>query len=177
LTDETEVIGTMNESEELKDYRDGVEKLFELNSEKIISNGMPEHAAILFEAFFKHAKHQIVILCRHLHGDVFGKGFVIAAAKQALARDVSLRIITQEKDLQAREFVEAIKSSGRAKLEYASTEKGRTLPYNFAVMDGKAFRFESDRDKVQAQASMNCPDIAKRLTQVFEELSPVAATA
>lgn len=175
MTVETGVHGTMNQSEELKNYRDGVEKLFELDSEKIISNSMPEHAAILFEAFFKHAKKQVLIVCRHLHADVFGKDFVIDAAKRALARGVSLWIVTQEEDFQAKDFVAAIrtvKSNGNVRLEHAPTEKGRSLPFNFAVMDDKAFRFESDREICKAEASMNCPEIAKRLIQIFQELTP-----
>jgi hypothetical protein len=173
----TKLRGTMNEAGELKDYRDGVRKLFELNSPKIISNSMPGHAAILFEAFFDYAQDHVLILCRHLNAEVFDREFVVDAAKRALNRNVLVSILTQEEP-QAKRFVDAIeplKLTKKYSLERAATEKGQSLPFNFAVMDERAFRFEGDRGEVQAEASMNCPQVATRLVKMFEELSPVPA--
>lgn len=165
----------MNITEELKAYREGVDTLFSLQSSKMISNGKPGHAAILYEAFFKNAKDSVSIFCNNLNKEVFSNDIVIHAAKTAVARGVAVRILTQkpESELESSEFVETLTSGCNCNLveiKQVSMAGDQELQYNFAIMDDLAFRFEENRDKLQATASMHRPEIAKKLLTVFDRM-------
>src|SRR5437867_1193704 len=77
-------------------YREAVEALIALESDRVITNELPAHAAILFEAFFKHADTDVRIFCRNLNQQVFGRRRLVAEAASALDRGVRIQVLTQE---------------------------------------------------------------------------------
>ena len=151
-------------------YREGVEKLFQLRIDQEISNSFPGHAAVLFEQFFKNAQHQVRIFCRNLSASVFGSDFLVQAASAAIKRGVTVEILLQEKAPQASAFVELLKMCPSARVAVANSVSVREAVVNFSVMDQRAYRFEKDRERVQATANMFDPRIASLLVQKFEEL-------
>lgn len=164
-------IKTLDAMVDIVAYREGVEILMKQGSSVIISNGIPEHAAILLETFFLNAKEQILILCKNLSNAVYGKASVIEAARVAIRRGVELRIITQE-NIEATSFVDALKLENAPIrpdiVECAQFPKPvGNIEFNFAVMDRKAFRFEHDHNRCVASASMNSPQVADKLADLF----------
>jgi len=167
---------------EIDSYRQFVERLAELSSSEVFSNGQPAHAQVIFETFFKFAKKSVLIFCNKLSEKVYGQQLLINAAGDALNRPgVEIKIITQQQP-EAQNFVAALtrwKGEGKP-ISLATTFPGTfasETQHNFAVMDGKAYRFEPARDSQNrtAFACMNDPEIAAKLSQLFERLEPCAA--
>lgn len=161
---------------EIDTYRECVEHLMNARSQKPISNGLPQHAAVLFESFFKNAKNSVKIFCRNLDRRVFDNPDVIGAAVDALKRDVSIEIIVQEKS-QAADFVAELSDwkEKNIKLNFfddAGTKSRvvQNMNENFAVMDGDAYRFEPSKHEVKATACMNDLQAAEKLTKIFNML-------
>lgn len=154
--------------EELTKYRNAVQLFFELKTKKAISNSMPDHAAILLEQFFLHAKSSMRILCKHLSRAVYDKEFLIEAACGALKRGVDIEIIMQEKDPQATKFAHAFCEHG-GELFYSTDGSVVNAKLNFAVMDRQAVRVEHCNDRCEAVASIQ-DDIADVLCSVFQQL-------
>src|SRR5208282_4834775 len=76
-------------------YRALVERLAETNSPEVFSNSRAEHAAVIYEIFFKYAKSRVRIFCRSLSALVF-KQPVIERMEMALLNGVNVDIISQE---------------------------------------------------------------------------------
>lgn len=150
-------------------YREGVEKFFELNTDDVISNGKPEHAAVLYEMFFKHAKACMRILCENLDEDVFCLPSVIEAAKKALSRNVCIRVLINDKVASGNKFVQELKNKELFRIKELTTEPANSLP-NFAVMDKKGFRWEPNPEECKAIATVNNPELALKLVDTFDRL-------
>ena len=84
--DATTIMIENESSEDLVQYREGVEKLYELGSDRVISNSQSDHAAILFSVFFKHAKQHVRIFCHKLSNKVFGNQSVVQGSQGLKAK-------------------------------------------------------------------------------------------
>ncbi|HEV7868053.1 MAG TPA: hypothetical protein VGO90_10250 [Chthoniobacteraceae bacterium] len=162
-------------AEDILRYREGVETLMRLGARKTISNGIPAHAAILFETFFRHAKESVKIFCESLKADVFGTQALLDQAAWAMARGVTVQIIVQSEP-QPSGFLSLMKSG-----LFRAVGGVKDSTFNFAVMDGRAVRIEKDRTKCEAVASMNDPEVGKVLSASFDRLLltsavPITAT-
>lgn len=158
-------------------YRDSVHRLIRARSSAVIGNGQHAHAAILFEAFFKHATKTVKIFCRNLDPQVFDSPEVIEAAVDMLKQGRALDIIIQEKPLRDSKFLKRIRSLKveEIRLEVhenasADSEIVRSRAENFAVMDDSAYRFEPDRKEPKAVACMNDPALSNQLIDAFNFL-------
>jgi hypothetical protein len=156
----------------LRLYREGVEELWKLKSEKPISNAVPAHAAILFETFFKHSKNKVRIFCRNLNAEVFGGIGVVQQASEALKRNVSINIIVQEEPEQSA-FKELLRNPGVC-IQRASRPVSE-YDLNFAVMDDEAIRIEPKRSDCKATAIMYAPDKARQLAQFFDQIASIVS--
>lgn len=155
----------------LKDnYRLGIEALFDTKSDDVISNGTPDHAALLFELFFRKAKERVAIFCRNLAQDVFGRDFVIEAARDALVRGVRIQILVQDEQPQSQAFSALSAQFQKLAITHARSSKVREIGSNFAVMDSVALRFEPKRDQCVASACMYAPVRAVELLTSFNQL-------
>lgn len=151
-------------------YRDAVISLIEMDSDKVILNGKPEHAAVLYECFFKHAKDEILIFCETLSNEVFGRNEVVQEARAALERNVSISIISK-KDPEPGDFNKFIlESTGNTFLQYKTRTELCAIKSDFAVVDKKRYRFEEDSSQTRAIACMNSPAFANKLADVFHSL-------
>lgn len=158
-------------------YKENVNHLMAINSQEIISNSMPQHAAILLECFFRNANKEVKIVSNNLQRDIYEAGDVLSSFLAAIRRGVSVQIIVrneieadnqfaQATDFISQEFPEKVFMKCGAN----DTEAFKETKANFAVMDGKAFRLEVDPTKCQAYASMNLPVVAKNLQTLFDRL-------
>ncbi len=146
-------------------YRTAVLRIFQDQSKQIIDNGEPEHAAVLFEQFFKHAKYTVRIFCKNLSKNVFDRDEVLHAAKSAINRGVLVKICSQDPLEGGSKFVEALKGGFDY---YKCTEEFMDKP-NFATMDRRGFRFEANPEECVASASANNPKLAAQLVRIFDE--------
>jgi hypothetical protein len=156
-------------SEELQDlvrYREGVEMLMKLASDKSISNSEPAHAAILFEIFFKYASDHVRIFCNKLSRAVFNDSALVREAGWALKRGVKVSVMVQQEHVEESAFLELL-TKGKVPVLRAS-EPAKLSTYNFAVMDDRSVRLEIDRTKCEAQARMHTPDLATALARRFD---------
>lgn len=157
-------------------YEDHVRTLFDLNSDVIFSNGMQDHARVILVEFFKRAEESVVIFCKDLLADVYNHKHITAALRDALRRGVEVKIAVQE-DPQADIFINAARQynenpalAGRVEVKKVTGDKLKQVEQNFAVMDSKAYRFESNKNEHKAEASANRPKIAKVLLTNFEKI-------
>lgn len=159
-------------------YREAVNRLMAMKSPEWISNGLPEHAAILFECFFKNARKGVKFLCETLDGRVFDTPGVIGAAADALKRGTYIDIIVRQEpspsSLFLKQAFEAQKLGHKISWVTSASAQSSSIAgrrENFAVMDDSAIRYEQDISKCEAFASMNQPPLASTLTSIFNRLA------
>lgn len=160
-------------------YRHLMEQLARRRMNQRVSNGISEHASILFETMFRHAKEEVRIFTGELRPSVYGTPTLISAAKDFLSRtSTRLRIlIEQPADVEAlrehpllRVLSESVPRVERdqLKLRQAVGSYAQKGAKHFAVMDDCGFRFEIDHEATQAVANFNEPDVARELSVAFD---------
>jgi hypothetical protein len=155
-------------------YRESVEALAVSGSSDRFSNGAPIHAAIIFDVFFRHAKRSVKIFCQNLAENVFSCPLILKSAKEAVARGVSISVITQKKADET-VFSEWLKSLPNVFFIENASKKDpriRMLNSNFAVMDSTAYRYEENAAKIHAVACMNDRNTARKLEGLFALIAP-----
>jgi len=156
---------------ELIRYREAVETLFAIRSGTAISNGLPAHASILFESFFKHAKQHVRIFCEKLRTEVFNNECLIREAKWALSRNVRITVITQQEP-EPSPFLNLMnEDDGENRRLLRVAGDAANLKTNFTVMDNEAMRIEPDNGDVKAVAIMYAPDLAIQWVRYFDQLA------
>lgn len=158
----------------LDNYKAHVERFFEEASPLVISNKDRDHAAVIVSALFKTATGEVCLFCHNLSQDFYSRGDVVATAVDAVARGVSVRILTQEEP-EAIGFVtqlfKAAAGANSVQLRVCKPEADSCrLPYNFAVVDGKAFRIEVDRSDAKALACANDTKLAGQMLHQFNQM-------
>ena len=167
-------------SEELAStiYRQNAESLWQSDSCAVFGNGKAEHAAILYETFLKLGKNELLMLVKNLSKDVFGSSEMESLAVQALSKGMRIDVICQQEPV-SKKIAENILSWQKQNLPISLyiCQKGdpaANLEANFAVVDGRAYRFEKDRESTTAVACMNDPESAQTLREVFFRLKSAA---
>ena len=166
-------------------YEQIVRQMEALDSDELISNGQPGHAAVLYQVFFERAKQQMQIFCKNLAEAVFDSPTLAKALNEAVNRGVSVWVITQEtpsatnafyKELQklAKEKPDRVVWKDLASITKPEIRRYRDQQQNFCVVDAKAYRFDADTSKCQAVASMNQPKIGEMLSMYFTMIQQVA---
>ena len=167
---------------DLRTYEQAVRELDQLDANEFISNGERAHAAILYQVFLGRAKQYMVWFCRNFGFEEGARPKLIEAFERAVAKGVRIQAILQERPTPGNKFAEkfseiAKKYPGIVSLRIAADQHGESArmveiaPSNFCVVDGKAFRWEPDWHLPKAIASMNRPDLARQLADVFESYS------
>ncbi len=157
----------MSEVLNTEEYKKGITLLMEARSGKPVSNRMPQHAAVLYEVFFEHAREEVVAFSENLDSRVFQESNVRNALVKALVRGVRVRILVQEAP--ETNSLSEICESMALSIDKASDDDAN-VAYNFCVKDRESYRFEKDRNTTEAFAKMYQPEEAKRLYDHFEGL-------
>lgn len=157
------------DAQELQEYRSTVERLAETRSDAVFTNGRPEHAAIIFEAFLKHAKKRVVMFCKNLSNKVFGLPGMVERFEAAHLKGIKIAVITQE-DPECKELAAKLRvweSEDPKKCTFKPNSPFSGVDANFAVMDGVAYRFEPNKGDIAAHACMFNPRMASMLEDTF----------
>jgi hypothetical protein len=159
-------------------YRQNAESLWLSDSNAVFGNGKAEHAAILYETFLKLGKHELLMLVKNLSKEVFGSIEMEALAVQALSKGMRIDVICQQEPVSPKisENIHSWQERGLP-ISLKVCRKGdpaASLEANFAVVDGRAYRFEKDRESTIAVACMNDVKSAQKLREVFFRLKSAA---
>jgi hypothetical protein len=159
-------------------YRDNAESLWLSESDAVFSNGQDAHAAILYETFLKFGKRELLMLVKNLSEPVFRSKEIESLMYQALCRGVKIDVICQESP-KSQDTLRKFDEWKRSKLpiNYKVCAPGNSaaqVKANFAVVDGRAYRFEKDRETTKASACMNDPDSARILREAFFRYKAIA---
>jgi hypothetical protein len=157
------------------DYRTHVADLFSTNSEMLVSNSEPAHASVLLEMLLKHSKKSVSIFCRNLRSEIYdAEGVVAELIIAALNRKVPIHVVTQEtpEDGHFLAVLSFLSTRGDCdiRLKVCDVDSpAAQAESNFVVVDGKSYRFEKDREHVNALACANGPVLAVKMETKFAQ--------
>ena len=144
-------------------YADIVRKYFEDDSTEIFPNGCEQHAKVIIEQIFSHAEDYVYVLSTNLAKSIWNDPSILEAVRRALERSVSVRISIQRNTSDAN-LLEELLSEFNIEI---NVNRDPTLGSNFIVSDDKMFRYEENRDRVEAIASANYPELAVILKDYY----------
>jgi len=179
ISDSMKIMLQLNEE---NGYEDIVRQMAKLDSNEPISNGQPDHAAILYQVLLERSKKQMLVFCNNFKKEVFDQSRVLKALRDALDRGVVVRAVSQETPEAESRFLEILEEYAKTFPDQVSVKCAasenlsvkqkyvRNESLNFCVSDQKALRWEPDRNEVRATAYMNNPKIARSLVEYFQGL-------
>ena len=173
---------TDDNKRELEEYRKYLERLAESNSPDMFSNGGIKHASILMSVLFQDTDEARIYCCGfrpdlittepywgELNNYLKNPQHILHVlieqdnykTEEPLTRLHEIMNQRQDETIQVR----LISNEGKQMI----TDRFGTGHCNFAVFDGKKFRFEYDPDFFKAFGSFNQPDKCKILTELFDD--------
>jgi hypothetical protein len=164
------------EETDTRDYRRLIQKLATNQLNQRIPNGMPAHAAILFETMFQTAKEDVRIFTGDLNPKAYASPELGKAANAFVAAPRHrLHILLQHPQdaswLTRQALVECLLSNGRLPENFqvrCATGPYATSARHFAVMDQCGYRYETNHDECKAFANFNEPEVATMLAASFD---------
>ena len=153
-------------------YRDLFRFMLKSGSTKRMCNDSKDHARILIDELLRSAKSDVLIFCRHLGHDVWDDANVLFALRDALARGVKFSVLLQidpENGNCNRAF--AILKSHNVDVKKTNDE---TVQKNFIVVDGKAYRLETNVEERRGCACANDSSEAEKLMAEFDTMARTA---
>lgn len=145
----------------MHEYRVVIQSLLDTSSEDVVQNESLSHAAIILAEMARHAKNSFFAIAQSLNPEAWG-GEVVQALADARRRNVDIELLVTETDENKLVHLRAWNDDVRACIKKVSAKilnLGFDLP-NFAVMDGKALRFEVDKKCASATFCANVPQDA-----------------
>lgn len=141
-------------------YRASLEAMFKNNSTALLTCSSLINTKLVVESFLKHAQEYVYIFSSHLDSGIFDDPRIVACAKDALCRGIAIDACTQ-KPAGPSEFKEL--------LGELTEGVGQKLPYEFIVVDGKAFIFKV-ANRATASVFAKAPKLAGELEGIFLRL-------
>ena len=159
-------------------YKQNIERLMLTGSSELIANSLPEHAAALLACFFRHAASEIKIVCTQLRDIVWDAPELLTAMRSAARNGRTIQIVVRNSPERESQFVRAFQEEqrntpGKLFIQLDGQSHSDLIPKlrnDFAVMDQKAYRWETDGKDVTAVACMNDPNLATVLSGVFDRM-------
>ncbi len=171
-------MGDITEQREIADYRQLIEELARKSMNQRVSNGQPQHAAILLETMLKRARESVRIFTGELSPEAYDAPGLVEAALQFVGKHGSrLRILLQERHTRewtmGRPLVKSVDVNkanlcGTLEVRCATGAYAGPAAHHFAVMDEQGYRFEHDHSKMRATANFNEPKVARSLITAFD---------
>jgi hypothetical protein len=162
---------------EIDEYFKLIDKYAKSCEDFTIANSAPKHAAYLLKTLFEKAQSTIRIFTGELFDAVYGDKDLLKQAREFLRKDKnnSIRIAYQKSlDIENSSLIQTILSDDQKKGSlkiWDASKKFEDFNNHFAVMDDKAFRFETDHTNIKAIANFGDPVNAKRLANIFDTIS------
>ena len=162
----------------LEEYRNEIDWLIINGLDENISNGSVEHAAVIIERMFKHARHSIKILTRTFDPQIFGQPDVIQYAETFLAdtKNRSVEILVEEYNQaynNSHPFVTRFGHMPNVAISELPKGLGAKIDTNFAVMDSQGVRMETERGSPKAFANFGDSAFAMKLNAFFNAISSI----
>lgn len=154
-------------------YRDRVEKLARQRKGEPIYNGSYDHAAIIVENMFAHARDRMSILSGGLNARVYGPKEVIEQAKLFLADPRhKLQILVEDPKVLTTEhpFLEKFWDNENVEVRVVPSGLKSLYDFHFLVMDGDSYRFESDKTSPSAVAAFGDKIGASNMDEIYASL-------
>lgn len=155
-------------------YRIAFERLWDEKSSQTVSNGKHEHAAALFTVFLSKAEKSVVFFCKELLAEVYDDECVLNALDTAIGNGVSITVYVQDHAAADSKFAQKIRTAqliGKpVEIREDLPEPGKSLSLNFAYVDDRAFRFESDHQKMEAVAAAWNQGTVRLLQNLFFQI-------
>ena len=164
----------MQNTRPMTDYTNKVRRLADNRAGEPVYNESLEHAVVILQNMFSHARKSICILTGRLNEDAYGDPGVVKEARRFLeSPDRRIRILFEDeylKDVAHHPFL-AIET-GQKKIEkYFVPEKlQNNYKFHFIVMDEDSYRFEPDRKEYKAVAAFGDAQGGQNLGRLFEQL-------
>ena len=157
---------TENEKFLLDDYRETVREMLRTGLTRVIPNYDSKHASIILEEMIRATKENFVAVTQQMSGEVWTEEILSLLCSRRTQNKVNVSILTVDAPP---EQLPAELSSSVRRLQTATGTK--PFKYNFAVSDGKSFRFENDIAKRTAIFCANNLETSSTLIEAFEALS------
>lgn len=157
----------------IDDYKERVQKLAKLRDGEPIYNGSLDHAAVIIENMFAHAKQSVLILTGALNARVYGPNEVLEQAGLFLADPRHYaRILVEEPEALGPDhpFIQKFAENKNVHFRYLEKEHAKLFDFHFVVMDGDSYRFEESKDHPAAIAAFGDVTGAENLKSLYEVL-------
>ena len=172
----------MQNTQPLTDYMNKVKRLADDRTGEPVYNASLEHAVVILQNMFSHARKSICILTGRLNNDAYGHPEVVREARRFLeSPDQRIRILFEDEGLLenvAHHPFLAIET-GQEKIEkhFVPKELQQNYQFHFIVVDEDSYRFEPDREKYEAVAAFGDAEGGQNLGRLFEQLWRAAVAA
>ena len=159
----------------MDDYRIDVERLAQERTGEPFYNSSIDHAAVIIEKIFRHAKSDVSIITKRLNGRVFGQDEVTQELEGYLSdAGHKVRILLEDDPSVLSEghaFVRVLKNHPQSfEVKRLSTEALPHVDYHFTLADDDTYRFEPNKNEWVAVAAFGDLKGAERLRSVFDSL-------
>lgn len=159
----------------MDDYRNDVERFAKERSGEPFYNSSIDHATVIVEKMFKHAKSEVCVITTRMNGRVFGQDEVVDEVEGFLSDSGHKLRILMEDDLSAvsegHGFLRAIKRHPNECEVRKLPERLRDgIEYHFLLADNDSYRFEPNKKEWVAVAAFGDKVGAERLKGVFDAL-------
>lgn len=156
------------------DYREKVKEAIAEMDGRPVYNGSLEHATIIVEEMFAHAKDEVKLFTGRLNADVYGVPPVIGRAREFLAEpNHKARILIEEQvdEERLRRHPFILGMSRFDNLEVRCLRAGEYDPsFHMMLVDDHSYRFEPDKNQPEAVATFGDRDTTGHLDGLFEQL-------
>ena len=158
----------------LEDYRERVESLARERDGRPVFNGSLDHAEIIVETMFSHARNHVSILTGKLNARVYGTDEVREQARLFLAdADHSVHVLMEDSDpadIKDHPFIEEFSKYTNVTFKVVPKDVQDIYDFHFLVMDDDSYRFESDKKSPTAIAAFGEKEGATNICNIFNQL-------
>ncbi len=161
----------MNESM----YREDVHRHAVSEDGEFIYNSSYGHARDLVEELFIKAEHEVCILTNRLDQRVFSGKSITDLADYFMAKSgAKLRVLIESSEVEdalgSHPMIEKLDNGDRLDIRLVPESATKYYKYNFMVVDGKHFRYEADRQQINAIATFGDAKKGDHLRKIFDKI-------
>lgn len=161
-------------------YRKQIDDLILGRSElPFMLNGSEAHAAIIIERMFANAKTDMRILTQRLDPEIYANEEVLLQAESFAANPNSdTRILVEnisDGSLAIHDMGKLAAALPNIEIRRIKKETSEKLEFNYSIMDSRVYRFEPDKNKVNATVRRDDESFAKDAANYFDALWEASA--
>ena len=160
-------------------YRARVRRLAQDRRGDPIYNDTLDHAAIILQNMFSHARDSVRILTGNLNRDVYGRVEIVKEAQYFIRKSSDHEIYILFEDEEATDsrwwgqhsFLSGLMDyRQQVHLRFIPGDWQATYDFHFVVMDDDSYRFEPDKTMFRAVAAFGDQPGGENLRRVFDHL-------